>query len=570
MKKIVLLVVIIVAVSPYLLIGQNSILIPPAISGTQFNLTLQTGTHEFISGSITSTMGVNGNILGPTLIMEQGDFVDISVSNALMDTTTIHWHGMHVSAENDGGPHTKIYPGTTWNPSFTVLDRAGTYWYHPHLHEHTNEHVSKGIAGFIIVKDNEEALLNLPRDYGIDDFPLAIQTKDFDANHEIIHDSNSDDVVMVNATINGSLDVPAQIVRLRLLNGSSQRVFNIGLENNTSFAMIASDGGLLESPVSLTRLRLAPGERAELLVDFAAFEGQNISLKSYASELPSGIYGATNPGMMSMMSLTGYNPNSLNGSDFSLMTFNVTAPTSTPITTIPTALSTISMLDESMADENRSLVFTPEAMGPNQLNGHFLINGNSFDMNTVNYTIPLDNIEIWTVRNQSAIAHPFHIHDVQFQILDRNGNAPPPEEQGYKDVVLVQPMEIIRFITQFTTHANSAVPYMYHCHMLVHEDAGMMGQFVVVDPNSISNEASYDDDNIKVYPNPLVSNKTRISVDEEIESIVLYNSNGQHIDIDIEFSDPYSASLDFNNQPRGIYILHVSSKDKSHVSRIVL
>lgn len=103
-------------------------------------------------------MGVNGNILGPTLIMNEGDFVDIKVDNQLSDTTTIHWHGMHVSAENDGGPHTIILSGDVWNPSFTVMDKAGTYWYHPHLHRKTNEHVSKGIAGFIIVRDEEKLL----------------------------------------------------------------------------------------------------------------------------------------------------------------------------------------------------------------------------------------------------------------------------------------------------------------------------------------------------------------------------------------------------------------------------
>ncbi len=561
---------LIIATLPSVLFGQNPILIPPHISGTQFNLNLQTGTHQFISGVNTNTMGVNGSILGPTLIMEQGDLVDILVTNSLMDTTTIHWHGMHVSAENDGGPHTKIYPGATWNPSFTVLDRAGTYWYHPHLHEQTNKHVSKGIAGFIIVKDSEEALLSLPRDYGVDDFPLVIQTKDFDANNEIIHDSNSDDVAMVNATVNGSLNVPAQIVRLRLLNGSSQRVFNIGLQNDLSFVMIASDGGLLESSVSLTRLRLAPGERAEILVDLGSFEGQSVSLKSYASELPSGLYGATNPGMMSMMSLTGYNPNALNGSDFSLLTLNVTTPTSAPLTTIPTSLSSISMLDENLANETRSLVFTPEAMGPNQLNGHFLINGNSFDMNTINYTIPLNNIEIWSIRNQSAIAHPFHIHDVQFQILDRNGNAPPLEEQGYKDVVLIRPMETVRFITQFTTHANSTVPYMYHCHMLVHEDDGMMGQFVVVDPNSISDVEPELTNNIEVFPNPVINNKTSISLDEEIESIVLFDANGRVSDLKVQLSDPFNSTIILNDKPKGIYILHVRGKRKKHISKIVL
>ena len=142
-----------------------------------------------------------------TLIMQQNDFVNLRVFNHLGEEITIHWHGMHVSASNDGGPHTVIMPGETWNPKFKVLDKAGTYWYHPHLHEKTNKHVSLGIAGFILVKDEKEAAINLPRTYGVDDFPLVIQTKDFDNNNQIVVPSNADDVLMVNATLNPFLEV---------------------------------------------------------------------------------------------------------------------------------------------------------------------------------------------------------------------------------------------------------------------------------------------------------------------------------------------------------------------------
>ena len=193
-------------------LAQNPVLIPDTLSGTSFELTLQNGTFSFFDDQSTTTMGINGNILGPTLIMNKGDFVDLKVNNQLGETTTIHWHGLHVSAANDGGPHTTITPFETWNPRFTVLDKAGTYWYHPHLHENTNRHVSLGLAGFIIVRDEEEAALDLPRTYGLDDFPLVIQTKDFDTNSQIVVPSNSDDVLMVNATIDPYLEVPAQIV----------------------------------------------------------------------------------------------------------------------------------------------------------------------------------------------------------------------------------------------------------------------------------------------------------------------------------------------------------------------
>jgi len=177
--------------------AQNPVLIPGTISGTDVELNLQTGTHEFFEGVVTNTMGANGDILGPTLLLNKGDMVQFTVNNTLEDTTTIHWHGLHVSASNDGGPHTVIAPGQSWNPSFEIRDQAGTYWYHPHLHMMTNKHVSMGIAGFIWVRDTDEAALSLPRTYGVDDFPLVIQTIDFDNDGQIVVPSNSDDVVMV-------------------------------------------------------------------------------------------------------------------------------------------------------------------------------------------------------------------------------------------------------------------------------------------------------------------------------------------------------------------------------------
>lgn len=211
-------------------------------------------------------MGANGNILGPTIILHKNQNVTINVNNQLSDTTTIHWHGLHISPQNDGGPHIYIPPGETWSPQFTVLDWASTYWYHPHLHHFTNEHVSKGISGFIIVRDEYESSLNLPRRYGIDDFPLVIQTKSFDNNNQILFDNPFDTTLMVNATIDPYLNVPAQVVRLRLLNGSSERSFNLGFTNNKPFHQIASDGGLLSNSLNLTRLLLSPGERAEILI----------------------------------------------------------------------------------------------------------------------------------------------------------------------------------------------------------------------------------------------------------------------------------------------------------------
>ncbi len=550
------------------ILAQNPILIPDTLSGTNINLTLKNGKHQFYSGINTSTMGANGNILGPTLLLNQGDFVNITVDNQLSDTTTIHWHGLHVSPENDGGPHTYILAGDTWNPNFTVMDKAATYWYHPHLHRKTNEHVSKGIAGMIIVRDKDEAALTLPRTYGVDDFPMVIQTKDFDANNEIVVPTNSDDIVMVNATIDATLDVPAQVVRFRLLNGSSMRVFNIGLSGDQTFYQIASDGGLLSTPNAITRLQLSSGERAEILIDLSSMNGQTIYLMSYASEFQNGIYGATNPGINAFMTLDGYDPNPLNGTNFNIMQFNVVAPNANPITTIPTSLVTVNPIPESSSNTTRNLTMTPATMGPNQLNGNFLINNVSFDMNLINYTIPLGNVEVWSIFNQSAIAHPFHIHDVQFFVLDRNGSSPPASEQGRKDVILVKPQETVRFVAKFEDFTSKTVPYMYHCHMLVHEDGGMMGQFTVIDKITGISDLVFDK-GISIYPNP-TAGLIHIDISDnivlkKIEVIDLFGRSVLMID-DLK----NGKAIDLRHLPKTIHLLKISSDQGEVVKRIMI
>lgn len=477
----------------YWLISQNQLFIPVSIQSNSIDLTLEETNYEFFNGISSNTMGVNGAILGPTLILSQGELVSINVNNQLFDTTTIHWHGLHVSPSNDGGPHNEILPGGLWNPQFTVLDKAGTYWYHPHLHMKTDIHVSKGIAGMILVRDAEEATLNLPTTYGIDEFPIIMQTKGFDSNNQIKVHTDLDNIPMVNATVNAELDVPAQVVRLRLLNGASQRVMEIGFSDNRSFQLIGTDGGLLSAPVTLTRYRMAPGQRADVLLNLNGQENSNFYLMSFASELPSAIYGATQPGMGpgSTSSLPEYSSNILNGTDFSLMKFNVVAQTANPITTLPSSLANLNMLQENSANATRTLTFSSSGSMGN-LAGPFLINGQAFNMDVVNYEIPLNNTEIWELNNQTPIAHPFHIHDVQFQILDINGVTPSPALQGWHDVVLVPGgMGNVRFITQFLDHFDNNLPYMYHCHMLTHEDMGMMGQFKVVNNEGGISDPSY-------------------------------------------------------------------------------
>jgi len=556
---------LIVFVFPILGNSQNPLFIPDTLSGATINLNLQQGQVEFYAGFNTNTIGYNQDILGPTLFLEKGQDVTLNVTNSLAASTTVHWHGLHVSSENDGGPHTIIEAGQDWNPSFTVLDNAATYWYHPHLHEHTEEQVTQGAAGFIIVKDDDEAELQLPRNYGVDDFPIVIQSRAFDANKQLLTNTAADDVILSNGTLDAYLDLPAQIIRLRLLNGSTERILNLGFQGNISFSQIASDGGLLNAPIGLTRLRLVPGERAEILLDLSSMQGQTFNLMSFASELASGNYGATNPSAMPMGSIAGYSSNTLNGNDFNILQVNVTAPTADPINLIPSALTTNSPYIESTSGATRSLRFQPSQMGPTgMLNGPFVINGLSYNMEVNNFEIPINSTEIWELTNQTAIAHPFHIHDVQFYILDINGIPPPLNMQGKKDVVLVPPMfGTVRFITKFEDFANEEVPYMYHCHMLSHEDDGMMGQFIVVD--NVTSVDEKERDPISVYPNP-VTNILTITGTEKA-TVTLYNTSGQLLIRNETISN--IEQFDLTQYTAGVYLLNVTTVEHSKAYKII-
>ncbi len=483
--------------------------IPDTLSGSVIDLTVQEGTWEFHPGEVVSTFGVNGDLLGPTLMLDQGQQVTINVANTLPDITTMHWHGMHVAPMNDGGPHSQIFPGSTWSPSFTVLDRASTFWYHPHGQGMTDFQVSMGIAGMVIVRDPQEAALALPRTYGVDDIPLAIQTKAIVGGQIALH-TGLDSVVIVNGARRPTATLPAQVVRLRCLNGTSERALQLGFSNNLPFHVIGTDGGLLPAPVQLTRMRLMSGERAELLVDLSALQGSSFQLMAYNSELPNGIIGSAQVGN-GMATLDGYNDNALNGADFAILDILVGPTTADPITAVPATLVPFTPYDQADADITRAFTFAPDVMGPQQMiAGPFTINNALFDMGTINVTVPLGNTEVWSFTNNTMVGHPLHIHDIQFNILDRNGAAPDAWEHGWKDVVYVPAQGTARVITRFDDHADAMTPYMYHCHLLMHEDEGMMGQFLVVDPNGITGpEAAAS---LAVWPNPAPGGDVRISL----------------------------------------------------------
>ena len=564
-------VFLLVLLSSQITFAQNPLTIPPTITGTTFNLTIQNGVTQFYPGINTPTYGINGPLLAPTLIVYKWDWVTMNVTNNLTgsgNSTTIHWHGLHVPAMDDGGPHQIINQGATWSPSFQILNSAGTFWYHPHGHNKTDLHVAKGIAGLIIVRDSAEAALDLPRTYGVDDFPVIVQSKAFDVLTQIAIATEEDTAICVNGTIQPYLDAPAQIIRLRLLNGSSMRSYNFGFTGNKSFKLIATDAGLIDNAVTLTRLVLSPGERAEILLDLQGMNGQTIYLNSFSSELPNGIYGATTVRSMMGGEIPDYNLNPLNGADFGILQINVVAPTNNPVTTLPTTLTT--NIPWTGFTTSRNFTLQPDVMGnaEAQVVGPFNINGARFDMNVVNDTTYLNTIEKWRITNNTGIAHPFHMHDMHFYILNVNGGAVPAFESGKKDVVLVLPMQYVEFITKFEDFSDDNVPYMYHCHLLHHEDDGMMGSFIVRDTTTTS-IAEHVKQDLNIYPNPFSSIiNLSSSIDFQNVEIRITTILGETVGL-YKLQNFKATSLDVSTLSNGMYFLTLKSGHTIYIKKLI-
>ncbi len=415
-----------------------------------FDLTAQEGTSELRPGGRARTWGFNGPYLGPTLRAERGERVRIDVRNELDESTTVHWHGMHLPARADGGPHQPIDPGATWSPSWRIDQPAATLWYHPHPHGRTEDHVNRGLAGMFIVADPEAPGADrLPHEYGVDDIPVIVQDKRLDGDGDLRSGGLGEDIV-VNGTPGPYLDVTTERVRLRLLNASVKRVYSFGISDGRRLTMIGSDGGLLPEPYRTDRVRLSPGERAEVVVTMRA--GEQVVLRSFDPDLETNALNERLNGGMD---------------EFDILQLRA-ADHLDPSPDVPERLAPAPDLDVTGASTREF-----------ELRGR-TINGRSMDMSRVDETVRLGDTEIWRVTNTDGEYHNFHVHDVQFQVLSLDGREPAPELSGWKDTIYLPPSRTARLALRFTDYADPETPYMYHCHLLQHEDQGMMGQFVVV------------------------------------------------------------------------------------------
>ncbi|WP_328895850.1 multicopper oxidase family protein [Streptomyces sp. NBC_00236] len=423
-----------------------------------FDLRMQSGETEFEDGRPTPTWGFNGSYLGPTLRAERGERVKVRVRNTLDEASTVHWHGMHLPAAMDGGPHQMVAAGGAWAPRWKVDQPAATLWYHPHPHGATEQHVQRGLAGLFLIDDARSRQLALPKKYGVDDLPVIVQDVTFDGarfdhGHSFLAKTGFlGKRTMVNGTLDPYREVGDERVRLRLLNASTARIYTFGFDDDRAFDLVGTDGGLLERPAAMNRIQLSPGERAEVVVRMRPDE--RTVLRSYPWR-------------------AGNNwEKRFDGGDDSFDVLELRAAHRLrPSPALPARLGEPELPDGTDAAHGR--FFELRRSG---------INGKPMAMDRIDETVVRGTAETWTLRNGGDMTHNFHVHDVQFRVLEVNGREPEPALRGRKDTVAIPVGTTMKIALRFDGPADPDTPYMYHCHLLAHEDHGMMGQFVVVGP----------------------------------------------------------------------------------------
>ena len=473
--------------------------VPPVLAPTsgaggvlQFDLTAHQGVTAFLPGQGTSTYGYNGlTYLGPTLRLTRGQATRITLHNGLLpdvappmstpalamnlsglsNGTSLHLHGLISASSADLAPNScclLLPTGAEVSTSVFVPEQpSAMLWYHPHPFADTGRQVYLGLAGLLILDDPADAGLGLPHTYGVDDLPLIVQDRRFNADGSFQYRTLAQDMdgvlgdhILVNGVIAPYANVPATRLRLRLLNASNRRGYLFALDDGRPFLQIGTDGGLLPAPAPVAQVPLQPGERADLLVDFSADGGRTPTLVSRAFRLPPKPGRAPHgPGPGSTL---------VDGVACAILQFRVGAPA--PSTPPPPVLATLPPLDTAPVTVTRRFDL--------ELNSDNTINGLLFNMNRIDLTVKAGATELWTVTNHTPdLAHPWHVHGIQFRVLDRSTGPLEPNDQGWKDTVRVMPGETIRMLMPFDP--GLAGTYMFHCHNLEHEDMGMMGQFAV-------------------------------------------------------------------------------------------
>jgi FtsP/CotA-like multicopper oxidase with cupredoxin domain len=470
--------------------------------GNNVSISAKKGLVEFIEGFETETYGYSAPYLGPAIRVYRGDLVTVKVSNELDTVTSVHWHGLFLASDQDSGLYNPISPGQSWEARLKINQPSSTAWFHPHLYGSTGRQVYMGLAGLLYIEDEPSRQLALPNRYGIDDIPLVLQDRAFDDDGQFLYDDSPaavmcgsrGDSALVNGVIGPVAEVPKGIVRLRVLNAANARIFRLRYNDERDMHVVANDNGFISAPTAVSELMIAPGERYEILVDFS--DGEVAALLTYPDHngAPS---GAILPALsQAILDLTDALAPIARFDPIDELTPGITSRpaklVALPEAEIPGARKRRFFLLDSMSAANARFIQGVESMEGMDHSGmsedsnagsgiamgmKMGINGKTFDKSRVDVLPSLGDKEIWEVRAME-MAHPFHIHGASFRILSLDGNPPPAHLAGQKDTVLIN--EWAELLISFDQTADPAKPFSFHCHILEHEDAGMMGQYVTI------------------------------------------------------------------------------------------
>jgi spore coat protein A len=438
--------------------------IPPTLAPTSSNattdfytITMEVGQKEILPGILTTIWGYNGQYPGPTIRAQRGRKTVVRQVNHLQESMVVHLHGGHTPRKSDGLPFDLIGPGGFQDYEYPNNQEAATLWYHDHAADTTGRHVYMGLAGFYLVSDRREEKLALPS--GENDVPLLIQDRLFNSDGSLNYTLDDDtilrgvvgDTLLVNGAIQPYFQVPRRKVRFRILNGSNARIYRFALSTGEPLLQIASDGGFLATPVSRSSITVAPGERIEVVIDFANYAlGASLTLKNLETSFTPVI------------------------SDVIRFDVNREARDDS---VVPARLSGSLPLPGKATPFVHSIL-RHFSLEPGTINGRtvWTINGLLYDPQRIDAKPRLNTTETWTFQNNSGQPHPMHIHNIQWRIVDVNGVPPAAGDDGWKDTFLVPARGVVRVIGTFIDNVGL---YVSHCHNLEHEDHAMMFNFEV-------------------------------------------------------------------------------------------
>ncbi len=488
------------------------------------------GTARFLAGHQTATYGYSGAYLGPALRLRRGETVTMEFTNHLPEPTTVHWHGLIIPGDVDGGPHQPVMPGGVWRPVLSIDQPAATLWFHPHFYPSTANQVIKGLAGLLIVDDEETDRLALPSRWGINDIPLIIQDRRFLPNGQFFDRMNLTavtygyigDIVLANGAPYPVARTARGWIRLRLLDGSNARSYLLKASDDRSLFVIGSDGGLLESPVEMKQITMHAGERFEILVDcrngtpfdlVAMPTGEPImrlppfnrplrlvTISPDGAEVPGQLptalvkfppIPATLPAISQHLVMNmfrdkeGMAPLIQAGLGMG-MAMGAASPmpaghASGMSMGSGAGMSVSGGISPAVVARVVKLIEGQPAMPKAQQLSAMGINGKSFSVTEKGFTAQRGQYLRWRIsEGDDAMPHPVHVHGCQFRILSQSGQKPEAYRAGWKDIAPISNGGFSEILVNFPHRADDMAPYMAHCHILEHEDSGMMTAFTVI------------------------------------------------------------------------------------------